>query len=144
MSKLHVVVADSRHARIYQAAGVRAPFEAVAELHHPDSRLHEGDLVTDKPGVAFDGRGIHGRHAMTGREDRAHLQEVRQFAKELADRIEEERRLDHFDRLMLVASPQFLGELRQHLSASTRRLVEKEINKSVVDEDGDAIRRYLM
>lgn len=145
MARIYVVVAESSRARIYLVEGKTGPWVELETLSHPASRLHEGTLVSDGPGQGFDSRagGGTGQHALAGHEASAHHHEVEAFAKELAARLESARQADHFDQLVLVAPPVFLGELRRHLSPSTSRLVEREVGKNLVREDSASLHDHI-
>ena len=82
------------------------------ELLHPESRAHQRELTTDRPGRAFDSKGP-GRHAVSGGSVSPKEHEASKLCSELADEIETARVQGRFDRLVLVATPSFLGELRK-------------------------------
>lgn len=61
MKTTWVLVAGNSHARIFDWQS-RDVLEEVKTFSHPRGRLQEQELVTDKPGRAFDSAGS-GRHA---------------------------------------------------------------------------------
>ena len=141
MSKAYVLVADSAIARIFEAA---TPLGALSELEvltHPESRLHERDLVSDLPGRSFDSMGA-GRHGMEV-SVRPKQQEALDFAGEVAHRLEEAHARHHFTHLLLVAAPEFLGLLRGKLSAQVRDRVTHEVAKNLAKHSAEEIRRAL-
>jgi protein required for attachment to host cells len=141
MAKTWVVVADSARARIFALAKRGEALEEVDELLHPASRAHERELATDCPGRAFDSEGP-GRRAMSESiSPRQH--EAWKLRRELADAIETARAQDRFDRLVLVAGPSFLGELRKTLSDQTARLVVGELDKNLAQMDAQDILQHL-
>jgi protein required for attachment to host cells len=103
--------------------------------------MHGRELASDRPGRSFDSEG-QGRHAM-GQPVDAHEQERIRFAKTVATRIDEARKKDRFDRLVLVAEPRFLGHLRQGLSSATRQRLTTELQKNLADADPGSIREAL-
>lgn len=141
MSDVWVVVASSTRCRIFAQNKHSGPLEPVAELEHPAGRLHGRDLVTDRPGRAFDSSG-NGRHAM-GQTVDPHEQENIRFAKTVAGKIDAARKKERFDRLVLVADPRFLGHLRHGLSSATRQRLTTELQKNLADADPKAIRSAL-
>ena len=113
----------------------------VEDLVHPEARLRPRQLVTDRPGRAFDNTGS-GRHAMGSAVDsREH--ECQRFARSVANRLETARQRHRFDRLVVVAEPRFLGHLRQGLSAATRSQVTAQLGKNLCSADPKAIREAL-
>lgn len=136
-----VVVAESSRARIFEMEGSGAPLRELSDLLNPEARAHERDLVSDRQGRAFDSKG-HARHAMEP-ETSPGKRSAQDFAHELAERIETARARGQFERLLLLAAPEFLGMLRKNLSHQTRQLIEREIHKNCVREDESAIRRHM-
>jgi protein required for attachment to host cells len=80
-----VVVANSSFARLYKAINNHA-FEELETWEHPESRLHDQDLVTSRPGRAFDSFGP-GRHAMETKVS-PKTQEFQVFASTIANHLE--------------------------------------------------------
>lgn len=141
MKQTWVVVADSTRARIMSADHVNGSLRELETLVHPESRLHEKDLTTDLPGRTFDSGG-QGRHAME-QTLTPKQQERADFARNLADRLEEARSQGNLRQLIIVASPSVLGELRKSLTPELERLVVYELDKNVVQNDVKDIRNRL-
>lgn len=141
MLKTWVVVADSSRARIFQLKGPGIPMEELHTLAHPEGRLHERELQSDRPGRAFDSRGNQ-RHAM-GQDVSPAEQEQLAFGREIRDLVEQGRNSQAFDRLYLVAPPVLLGVLRKCLGDQARKCVEKELGKNLVQSGEEEIRRQL-
>ncbi len=137
--KIWVVAADSSRARIFQTTGSRKPLEEIEVLAHPESRLHEGDLSDDGPGMVHESHG-DGRH-LTDNYRKQYEAEV--FAREVCKRLHEARAGGSFDRLYLLASPAFLGHLRDGMDAPTRKLIQAEVDKNVVLAKPEQIRDHL-
>ena len=123
-----VVVADSSRARYFTLAKDRSLHE-FESMVSPEHRLHEGDLTSDRSGRTFDSNGP-GRHAMVPPHTTMHQATVN-FAKRLADRIEQARVAGEIERLILIAPPKFLGHLRAGLSDGATKLVVLSIAKEL-------------
>ena len=136
-----VVVADASRADIYSRQKRFSPLEPVQSLTEPEARSKERDLASDAPGRAFDIGGA-GRHAMepdhTGKE---HLRES--FVRRIADVLETGRNTDRFQKLVIVAAPAVLGELRAQLSSVVQRQVVAEFDKHMTDQDMADIVRLI-
>ena len=141
MSKIWVLVADSARARLFHADGSAGALQEQTDLLMPDSRLKEGELVSDRPGRTFDSGG-HGRHAMEPATSAKDMESHR-FAVQIAEQLEKEHLQNTFNRLTLVAPPAFLGELRSALSDGVRAKVSAELDKDLVQFDSNAIREHL-
>lgn len=141
MKNTWIVIADSARARIFALVEHGAKLEPIKELLHAESRAQERDLITDRPGRGFDREGP-GRHAMSPSvSPKAH--EASKFCKELADELETARKRERCDRLVLVAAPAFLGQLRKSLSNHTSQLVSQALDKNLVHMDAAEILAHL-
>lgn len=141
MNDIWVLVADSSEARIYSAHQMRAPLELIETLSHAASRLHPRDLGSDVPGRVHDRFGP-GRHSLdTGQQIKA--EERLRFAREIAALLAEAQRRKRFDRLVVMAGPTFLGNLRDSFSKSLAEAVVAEVHKDLVAQDVEAIQAHL-
>lgn len=140
MANTWVVVADGTRARLFTRHKNRK-LEEFDVLLSPGHRLHEGDLVTDRDGRAFDSGGA-GRHAM-GNKNSAKDHEMTLFAKRLAGRLEEGRNAGELTRLVLISPPRFLGVLRAHMSAPTAELVALAIDKELTTLTAEKLESHI-
>ncbi len=124
-----VVVANSAQARIFSLENLQTLSE-IEDLVHPESHLHDQDVVDGQPGRSFDSTGSH-RHAIEPKTSQKELS-LERFGRSLSNFLEKKYRASAFSRLYIVASPAFLGVLRQMVSADVARVVEKEISKDIV------------
>lgn len=136
-----IVVAESARARILTSSGPRTGLEEIAALTHPAARLKERDLVSDTHGRSFDSAG-QGRHTM-GRHLDHKQAEAEAFAREIAERLEAARQRGEFQKLILVAPPEFLGLLRKCMAPACADKVVATVNKNLVQHDPSEIRKSL-
>lgn len=129
MTNIWVVLADGERARIFEAETPRALRE-IEDLWHPEGRSHEGDLVQDSPGQAYDSRVQGRRHAMSTHNS-PKQQEAIYFARDIAQRLEEARNTGRFQALVLAAPPHFLGLLREAMPKTLHKVVVLELNKDL-------------
>ena len=141
MKKTWVVAAESGQARIFLLENRVAPLKDIDELSNPVARAHERDLISDRPGRAFDSGG-QGRHSMEPQID-PKQQEAIAFAKKINERLEQGRTKGDFEELILIAPPEFLGILRHNINGNTTKHVTKTIAKRLVQKDETEIREYL-
>ena len=134
--KKWLVVANSSLARIYKVEKQKALVE-VELLEHPESRLHNRELVSDKPGRDFESVG-RARHSLEPRSTPQQL-EFNLFAKELSAYLETARNNGEFESLYIAASPTLLGLLRLSLSPNTAKLVKGEVDKDMTHMNPDEI-----
>lgn len=123
-----LIVANSSLARIYKLDNKHQVTE-LRVFEHPESRLHNQDLVSDRPGRDFESQGAT-RHAMEPKTSPKKL-EFTLFANLLAEFLEKERSQGAFTSLYVAASPSLLGLLRQSLNPNTAKLIKGEVDKDI-------------
>lgn len=136
-----VVVADSSRGKIYMQDKHSGDLQEQVDLVHPSARLHGVELTSDRSGrhVGAFGQGSHLFDARTEAKDH----EAETFAKEIAERLETGRTSGQFQKLVLMAPPKFLGELRKQLGDEVRKLVVEEIAKDLVTHSAEEVRDKL-
>ncbi len=139
--KTWVMVASAARARLFAAARKDAPLQEISVLVNPDDRLHQQEFKTDKPGRAVDSHGGQ-RHAMQTPVDPREQSAIR-FAKRVLEPLEAGLNEDRFEALYLVASPHFLGLVREHMSGRLSRVVKGELAKDLTGKDATAIQEYV-
>ncbi|HEU5337771.1 MAG TPA: host attachment protein [Sulfuricaulis sp.] len=129
MNNIWILVAHRGGARVFENKGPGKGLNLLHDIPHPEGRLKNKDIGSDKPGRSFDSRG-QGRHSLSSeQEPTAHLAE--QFAKQLSSLLEDGRNQQRYRKLVLVAEPRFLGNLRAVLSAPTAALVSGVVGKDL-------------
>ncbi len=136
-----IVAADSAFAKILRTEKKKGPLELVRELEHPESRMKDSELYSDRPGRAFDSGG-QGRHAMENEVDAKKMESIR-FAQQLADELKKAAEEEQFHKLYILAAPAFLGELREKLDPIVKSKIKEEIPKDVVKQTPEEIRKRL-
>jgi protein required for attachment to host cells len=125
-----ILIADSTQARIAcnegPGRGVKPVFEEV--LH--GRNLPGREINADRPGRAFDSAGL-GRHAKEPPTD-PRENEKQHFIRELAALLDKGAKQGRYDRLVLVAPPKALGQLRATISDAVRAKVSGELDKDLV------------
>lgn len=134
-----VLVADGAQARIFVNLGPNRGLTVLAGGTFSADSAPSGDLDADRPGRSFDSGG-DGRHAMEPHTD-PHRHAKDQFARELTDYLAQQA--DQFDRLVLVAAPVTLGDIRAHLSASVGGKVIGAVDKDLVHASPDELAPHL-
>jgi protein required for attachment to host cells len=124
-----ILVADGARARVLRSAGRDRHLEAVEglELAADHARTHE--LMTDRLGRVVEAHG-KARHAVEPKSD-PHRELKRSFAAKLAAILDERLQQGAYHRLVLVAPPKMLGDLRAALSPAVRHAVAAELAKDL-------------
>ena len=122
-----IVIADGARARVMQNEGPGKGLVALPEMIFEGEHASSSEVMSDRPGRAFDSVG-HARHAMEPTTDpHDHLKSA--FLKDISNRLEQRR--DSFDRLILVAPPSALGLLRKSLSPRVAGKLKSELGKDL-------------
>ena len=113
-------------------------------MAHPEGRLHDRGLTSDLPGKGSGGGSGNGlnKHAYEGETD-PKKHELSEFAKRVADYLDDARKTDKILRILIVATPNFLGEVRSHLSSETSKKIVFELDKNLTHKSVDDIRKHL-
>lgn len=146
--RLRIVVASEGEAFFYDTARFGPPLEPAGHWVDPKARLHDRDFNSDRPGRVFDHAASGGRrgsvaHHSTGGENRPRKREAALFARQLATQLSQERLLNRFDSLLLVAGPPFLGVLRKACPKSLQAAIVAEIPKNLVHERESVLHAHL-
>lgn len=141
MKPMMIVVADSARARIFTVDSAHSPLNEIETMAHPEGRMHEQDMVSDLPGKGS-GKGGGGDHAYQEKVE-PKKQEMIEFAKRISDYLEDARKANKLNKLLIVAAPAFLGELRNHLSTETSEKIAFELDKNLAHHDVEDIRDHL-
>lgn len=126
MSTTWILVANSSNANLYVNNGPHKGLQLTKQFTHPESREKASELVSDRPGHNQAHGGGHGSFtpAIDPKQN-----EAEQFAQQLAHELEQGRATNLYSRLILVASPHFIGILNNQLDDHVRKLVTETIEK---------------
>lgn len=129
MDDTWLIVADASRARIFATDYLLHIDRLVEEMVNDAGRAHERDLVSDDRGrtQAFPG-GERSAMEPAGHREK----EVQRFAKAIGERLERARLDKAYERLVVVAPPQFLGTLREALPRTVAEMVQSEVAKDYV------------
>lgn len=136
-----LLVADSVRGRVFQIDSPTGSLTEIITLAHPEGRLHEQALTSDLPGRTFDRAG-QGRHVMEDRISAKEQDNIR-FAMRIAEHLDAMRMERKFERLIIVAPPEFLGILSAKLSAATEKMVSMRVDKNLAQKSAKEIRTHL-
>lgn len=127
----YVLVADGAHARLLARVGASAALRAVPKGIFAHEVRPTNAMGSDRPGRTQESVG-GARHTIEPRVDWSR-QEKERFAQRLAAHLEEQVQRHGFDRLILVAPPRFLGDLRAALGPQARKRLEGELDKDLTE-----------
>lgn len=134
MSKLWIVTANAGHAHFYSQEVSSAPLERIGELVNEKSSMTTAETESDRIGQHAASSSKHSVGAPTqpsgyqpNQTPAEHNAEL--FARNISRFLLHGYQDGHFQRLAIIASPEFLGVLRSILDTRLVAVVETEINK---------------
>ena len=136
-----VLIADGARARILENDGPNRGLTAMDGLvfHGDHSATH--DLVPDREGPSFSSHGP-GRSAIDSRCD-PHRDLKTKFAHQLADVLAQGLEQNSYDRLVIVAPPVMLGDLRTAITDHVRALVIGEVAQDLTKTPNSEVAEHL-
>jgi len=136
-----VLVADGSRAAIYRNDGPGRGLEALPDRRFEIELPPDRALRDDRPGRSFESAS-EARHAMSPPTD-FHRREKEWFAEQLAGAVEQAAKTGDYDRLVIVAPPQALGNLRDALGDHAKARLAGELNKDLTAMKPDEIASRL-
>ena len=141
MTTTWILSANRSSASLFESDWPGKSMRRIQDIPHPQGRMQNKDIDTDKPGRVFDSFG-EGRHSTSPKQEPTeHI--AQQFALELAEMLNKGRLTNAYDKLVLIAEPKFLGVLRAALDKNTELLITQTVNKNLVDIKEEGLAVYL-
>jgi protein required for attachment to host cells len=136
-----VLIADGGHAKVFESEGPGCALTPIESMTLSADLPANRDILSDRPGRSFDSHG-HSRHAMESPSD-AHRELKREFARKVASLLEACVAQGKLDRLVVVAPPPALGDLREALSKAVRAKVSAELAQDLVKTPHSELPQHL-
>ncbi len=135
-----VLVANASLAKLYEHMGPNKGLKLVKELIHPESRLKNSELVTDRAGsMATVGNGQGAKQAQTLPKEH----EAKVFAQELAQELYKGRTHNAYGRAIVFAPPSFMGILNGVLDSPTAQMITDRFEKDYTKSPEPQLRERL-
>ena len=124
-----ILIADGARARLVVNANKNDGYKQVIDTDFIADNRPSHDMGSERPGRTHDSTGS-ARHAMQPPVD-PHREEKRHLAQRVNAFLEEQRQQKAFERLIVIAAPKTLGDLRGSFSAPLQAMVVEEIDKDL-------------
>lgn len=139
-----IVIADGSRAHILlnEGPGKGLSFVEGSDFRHatPPNR----DIYSDRPGRVDKSTGVS--RSSVERND-AHAQQKDEFVQTLVAFLKNKLHAKDFDRWILVAPPEILGDFRKHIDHALKEVLAAELPKDLTkiptDEISDHLRAFL-
>lgn len=136
-----ILIADGAQARVVEHSGPGKGLSQVQDLVFAGPRRKASEIMADRPGRSFASAGTK-RSAMEPRTDPVEHEEA-EFVRGLADELEQKRAQGAFQRLIIAAAPNALGDLRPALSDAVRQTVVAELPKDLTNVPTPQLDRHF-
>lgn len=136
-----IVIADGGQARILISDSKAHKLQQLPDGSFSDPQLPTHELVTDRQPQVRESKS-NTSHAIEPKMD-AHKKRKIDFIQNLLRYIERSAEGNSFDRLVIVAPPFILGEIRKYLSPRLQQLVRAEISHDYTHQTSDYIYEQL-
>ena len=124
-----VVLTNTNSCRIYNYSKKEKMFSLNRTIEHPENKLRDIDLTSDKPGHYATNGGAHG--AFSQRSDPKKIK-IDDFSREIARVLDHGRNTHIYKYLILIAPPQMHGYLFQHINKHVQELISHNIEKDIL------------
>ena len=136
-----VVVTDGEKMLFFRNEGGDEYLKLSVERKREQENPADRDQKADQPGRAFDSLG-NGRSAYE--ETDFHQLEEDRFAAETAEMLKRRALRNEYDKLIIVAPPRTLGELRKHYHKEVEKRLAGEIAKDLTGHPVAEIERIIL
>jgi len=136
-----VLIADGAQARVLENTGPGKGLQQVKGQDWEMPPMQAQDIQADRPGRSFSSNGS-GRSAMEPRTDPVEHRET-EFVKSLAANIDRKLQAGAFDRLIIVAAPIALGDIRKAISPNVKKTILAELDKDLTNLPTAQLAKHL-
>jgi protein required for attachment to host cells len=136
-----ILIADGARARILENDGPGSGLNAVEGMTFHGDHASTHEILSDRAGRTHSSVGP-GRSAIEGHSD-PHRELKKKFAHQLADVLAQGLERNAYDRLVIVAPPTALGDLRAVLPAAVTAKVSGEVAKDLTKTPNGEVAEHL-
>ncbi|AVX03935.1 hypothetical protein MXMO3_01405 [Maritalea myrionectae] len=126
-----LLVANGTEAKVYENTGPNKGLTPLSDHEHAREALKTGDIVANDRGRTFPSAG-EGRSAMEQQTDPDDV-EHQKFSREVAEHMNKAAQEKKFDRLIIAAPPQSLGEMRKHFNKHLEEKLHDDVPKDLTN-----------
>jgi protein required for attachment to host cells len=148
MDATWIVTANAGRARFFAEPDPADRLMEIEDMVNDAARLKTNESETDRMGPTSAGQSIHNTGGAlpnkTYQPSQTPAQKATElFAKDVAHYLLKAHNEGRFREIALIASPQFLGILRQELDPQLRQLVSVEINKDYTGLSPEQVHEHV-
>ncbi|GLQ18990.1 host attachment protein [Maritalea porphyrae] len=136
-----ILVASGTKARFFDHKGTGKALAEIESKVLEREHLRAQDIQSDAPGRTFASQG-DGRSAMAPRTEPTEKAQA-DFAASICAQLQKDEKNDEYQRLVIVASPSLMGDLRKAMPDAVAKKVEHEISKDLTHIPPSEIGKHL-
>ena len=136
-----ILVADGARARVLENTGPGKGVSEVPGMEFAQDALRNREIWADRPGRSFESAD-QSRHAMEPPTDPKKMAEAA-FVAGLVEMLDGKLRAGAFDRLVLVAAPHALGDIRKAMPKGLAGVVHAELAKDLTKVPNTEMDKHL-
>ncbi|MCX7121426.1 MAG: host attachment protein [Gammaproteobacteria bacterium] len=124
-----VLLLNSNECRVFSFSKKNHQLDLLEEIHHPENKGKNKDIVSDRPGHYSNDHSGGGSYA-----PHTDPKEVKidQFVLEVCHFLDEARTHQKYQELIVIADSKMHGHLTKHLNKNVEKLIIQHIQKDVV------------
>jgi protein required for attachment to host cells len=160
MQTTWIISANAGRARFFSESDPQEPLQEIEDMVNEAVRLRDIDTISDETAPVAATRSSHGignnqgadfdHNAKSGAPNKQYQpartpaeHETDKFAKDISHYLLDAHRDGRYQQLVLSASPQFLGALRNYLDPQIKHLIKLEVNKDYTQFNAQELREQL-
>ncbi len=131
---------NSNICRIYKYSKNPEQLTLLKEIKHPENKLRDIDLTSDKPGHYKSSGTTHGAYSQPS--DPKEIK-IDAFSREIAKELDHGRNTHAYKNLILIVPPHMNGLLSQHMNKHVHDLVAHNIEKDLIHMSDHELLSFL-
>jgi protein required for attachment to host cells len=131
---------NSNICRIYQYSKNPEQITLLKEIKHPENKLRDIDLTSDKPGHYKSSSATHGAYSQPSDPKEIRIDA---FSREIAKELDHGRNTHAYKNLIIIAPPHMNGLLSQHMNKHIHDLVAHNIEKDLIHMSDHELLSFL-
>jgi protein required for attachment to host cells len=140
-TKTWILIADGARARVLENDGPGKGLIAIDRLVFQGDHAATHDIVDDREGRTYSSHGP--RRSAVDAHTNPHRELKKTFAHHLADILAHELDAGSYGRLVIVAAPVTLGDLRKVLAPKVAAKITGEVNKDLTKTPNSDVAHHL-
>lgn len=142
MKSIWIIVANAKNAYFYSVYEKNMRFNLIKKLTHIKSQSKKIDLTSDRQGHYAKGYGNKLRGSYTPTND-PKLLEIKHFAKEVCEFLENGRVYNRYVGIIIVADPHFYGLIKQLSNKHVTKYIKYHLGKDYANEESKLVKSKL-